>query len=517
MSNEFGCIKIEEFLKRIKGKVIGQILTDAKVRTFEAEYKIENVDKNKIKISRMSGSGDQVVLPKIIPIDREMIAFFGLYSGDGAKGSEDSDNPGRVSVSISFSQREPNLIRFAVNQFNRLFPDHLRFTFSLGEDSAYFMAGDGLEQMKNHYGGKIPSQKSLSEVRPNLDEADKRYLSEHRDVSGTNEEHLSFYYQHKAVMQKILTDQKAREIEKIGIKPSKSIKVTASLRRPFKKGARAPGGSSRADELHLGGLNGLGELFLKILYEMENSIYSDSKNSPQGLIEWNDIPSKTGERIKIQEFFSKDSYGEISSERPTFKTESGKLVGLWPRSSEQTLADSLIINPLFAYAAGLYMAEGATPKSTMFSMFARRPTGLSVEFTSSEDGSISIILRALNSLFPKDSVMHAWKIKVGSQYFAELVSIGLKHGVPMLRGGESGDGKLRTMEISLALKSWGLQVCPSLEPFADLYSHVEPTGAGVARVHFWASSSLGKWIFPLFVYVLFGNEVSKPNGGFVID
>ena len=39
--------------------------------------------------------------------------------------------------------------------------------------------------------------------------------------------------------------------------------------------------------------------------------------------------------------------------------------------------------------------------------------------------------------------------------------IGLKNGVPMLRGGRSGDGKLRTMEISTALKPWALETAPA--------------------------------------------------------
>jgi hypothetical protein len=38
-------------------------------------------------------------------------------------------------------------VKFAVEQFKRIFPN-ARFTFSLGEDSAYFMDGEGL----NHVG-----------------------------------------------------------------------------------------------------------------------------------------------------------------------------------------------------------------------------------------------------------------------------------------------------------------------------------------------------------------------------
>jgi len=462
MCDKLGWILIEDFLAKTKGRVIGQVRSDARIRTYSANYKFEEVADNRIAIQRIDGSGDRIEIKSRIPIDRELVAFFGLYDGDGAKGAEKPTSPGFIHVNVSFSQREPNLVRFAVDQFRRLFSHQISFTFSLGEDSAYFMAGSGLRQLENHYGGQLPDPIPLQDLRPILTPADKRYLEEPRRVHGTNEEHLAFYYQHKEIMQRILTEQKMKELRSTGIILEKFDRVTASLRRPFKKGAREPGGSSRSDELHLGGLNGLGELFLKIMYELGESILTNTQ-------------------------------------------------------IERVLKPNFRVDPLFAYASGLYLAEGATPKNELFAMYSRRPKGLSVEFTCSEDEGISIMLKALSHIFPQKDVMKAWKIKVGSQYFPELVTIGLKHGVPMLRGGNSGDGKLRTMEISLALKSWALESFPSIQPFADRYSHVEPTGAGVARVHFWASSSLGKWLFPLMMYTVFHGTVTNPKEGFIID
>lgn len=84
----------------------------------------------------------------------------------------------------------------------------------------------------------------------------------------------------------------------------------------------------------------------------------------------------------------------------------------------------------------------------------------------------------------------------------------------MLRGGSSGDGKLRTMEISIAIKDWALEVAPSMQPFAEKYSHVEPTGAGVPRIDFWASSALCRWYFPLVIYTTFGENVVEPDKEF---
>jgi hypothetical protein len=87
----------------------------------------------------------------------------------------------------------------------------------------------------------------------------------------------------------------------------------------------------------------------------------------------------------------------------------------------------------------------------------------------------------------------------------------------MLRGGNSGDGKLRTMEISIAIKAWALELADCLRPYSDRFSHVEPTGAGVPRIDFWASSSLCRWYFPLIMVAAFGNTVADPTTGFVND
>ncbi|MBA7633257.1 hypothetical protein ES703_40819 [subsurface metagenome] len=171
-----------------------------------------------------------------------MLAFWGLYSGDGAKGSEDPEDPGIVKPVISFSQREPNLVRFAAEEFRRLFPGAIHFVFSLGEDSAFFMDGTGLEMLRQYYGGRVPPTPQLSKVRPNIDDADRRYLAERRSVPGTNEEHLAFYYFHKQAMQDILTELKKDNLRSCRVPLSPQDKVTASLRRPFKKGARAKRG-----------------------------------------------------------------------------------------------------------------------------------------------------------------------------------------------------------------------------------------------------------------------------------
>jgi hypothetical protein len=523
---KLGKIQLERYLRKVNGQVLGTVSTDAKIRHYQQVYKFSILDDLHLQLEIDGGVGNSVKLPREIDLDGSLVAFFGLYSGDGSKGTEDKNNPGIIKPVLSFSQKEKSLVKFAVDQFRRLFGDAVRFDFSLGEDSAYFMAGAGLDRLERFYQDNNTTvnaeTKSLSIVRPNLDKSDLAYLNETRvDVPGTSEQHLAFYYSHKSAMEEILRQEKLIELRQVGISGEEPDRVTSSLRRPFKKGARLPGGSSRSDEIRLGGVSAAGTLFLKIMHEIEESILANSTVSPSGLIEWNDSPSNIGEDLDTFTFFSSHSFGRINGARPIQLTNDSILVtGQWKASSVVELFRHVRIDPLFSYCAGLYLAEGSTPKSSLFNLFDSRPGPLSLSFTSSEGTSIELMLRVLSKVFPMERVLESWKVKVGSQYFPELVVIGLKDGVPLMRGGRSGDGKVRTAEVSLAIKNWALEVSNTgigdgksllATQFPNKFTHVEMTGAGVARIDFAASSSLCRWYFPLLMYSVFGSIVDDPS------
>ncbi|KOF07231.1 hypothetical protein AC739_19550, partial [Planococcus glaciei] len=148
----FGELRIKEFLENVNGVVGGTLQQDAKNRWYNREYKWEEDDEGNVLITPLSDTGHTVKLPATISLDESLIAFFGLYSGDGAKGSELANSDGKVVTNISFSQREPNLVKFAIEQFRKIFNDDIHFTFSLGEDSAYFMGGEGLKLLHEYYG-----------------------------------------------------------------------------------------------------------------------------------------------------------------------------------------------------------------------------------------------------------------------------------------------------------------------------------------------------------------------------
>jgi len=255
------------------------------------------------------------------------------------------------------------------------------------------------------------------------------------------------------------------------------------------------------------------------MHEIEDSILRDSQVSSQGLVRWNAKPSETGNLFDILDFYSNNPFGKINSERPSILIpEEHGILGQWRRSTKIHLQRHLRMDPLWCYTSGLYLAEGSTPKEKLFYMFRENPGAMAMGFTSSEGTSLELMLRTLRKVFLPGDCMDAWKVKVGNQYFPELVVTGLKHGVPMLRGGNSGDGKLRTMEISLAIKQWALDIADSPLPgpsllrseYSGRYSHVEPTGAGVARIDFWASSTLCRWYFTLLMYTVFGQTVRDP-------
>lgn len=503
-----GHINLRRFLESSNGEVIGRVITDGKNRYYKQKYEIIRIDEFHIKVKSPK---QELIFPNTIPLTRSLVSFFGLYSGDGSKGVEDKTDPSKIKPNISFSQREPNLVRFAVEQFKILFGNQIEFNLSLGEDSAYFLEGEGLRLLEQKYGGSLPRVPELDECVEKLSEKDIEYLGEKRPNTFDNRDLLAFYYYFKKDMEEILTERKKEEVEKSGLALGPNDRITASMRRPFKKGARNPGGSSRSDETYLSGLNGFGELFLKMMHEVEQSIYDDCQLSMDGLIEWADIPSKVGTEINIMDFFENNAYGMIREERPEFKNHGIDLIGMWPRSNEILLAETMRIDPLFCYVSGLYLAEGSTTKSELFGMYKRRTKPMSLGFTSTENNSIELMLRALKKMFRPSDCLHYWKVKVGSQYFPELVVIGMKHGMPMIRGGKSGDGKLKTMEISLSVKDWALELAPCLKEYEAKYSHVEPTGAGIARIDFSASSALCKWFFPVLMYTVFGETYEKPE------
>ena len=122
-----GKIKLKEFLQNTNGIVRGRVVTDAKDRYYAAEYvwQEDPLFFDCIIISRADGTGNQMKIKSVIELDESLVAFFGLYSGDGAKGSEDVAVPGKI---------KPVIHDFRVNFFLlKLNDTHGRIFFIYGK------------------------------------------------------------------------------------------------------------------------------------------------------------------------------------------------------------------------------------------------------------------------------------------------------------------------------------------------------------------------------------------------
>lgn len=93
-----GKIKIREYLTNKQGIVTGKVVTDGKSRIYRNEYIIESLPNGNIIIKQANGNGDSIEMPPEIDLTEELVAFFGLYSGDGTKGIDDAKNQGIIRV-----------------------------------------------------------------------------------------------------------------------------------------------------------------------------------------------------------------------------------------------------------------------------------------------------------------------------------------------------------------------------------------------------------------------------------
>ena len=260
------------------------------------------------------------------------------------------------------------------------------------------------------------------------------------------------------------------------------------------------------------GTNGLGEIFLFLLHAIEDSIIQNKKYSKNRIIEWTNDPDCIGDTLDLRNFFEKDNFSLINNERPEIKKNDNEsfFIGKWARSKEVKIASNINLSPKLAYVAGLYLAEG-TDHDKMIKMYISKVSSFNFSFTSTEDNSLNLVLSIIRKIIKENEIISTWKVKVGSQYFTELSTISNKLNVPMLRGGDKGQGKLRTIELSLAIKNWAIRVCPSMKKYENSFSHLEPTGSGVARIDFSSRSYYCKWLFPVFMYTLFSKIVEDPK------
>jgi hypothetical protein len=95
------------------------------------------------------------------------------------------------------------------------------------------------------------------------------------------------------------------------------------------------------------------------------------------------------------------------------------------------------------------------------------------------------------------STVAYWRIKVGSKYFPETVTVGNKIGAVTLRRGPKGQGSASGFEVVEALKKWALSSLPDLQHFVERFDHLEYTGAGIPRVDLFYPKGSEVYVFSM--------------------
>jgi len=448
----FGTINLEELLASTE-RIELTLIDSATKRPVSGTYSYSIVN-NKIKIVPRENPGMSLILDKEIQLTPDVISFVGLYLGDGNK-----------TGNIGFSQREINILKFAHDVEAKLFGNNFRNRWSILEDTRRF---------------ETPSMK-------------KRLKQIEKEVVAINKHLRGDLLKLEAQREFLIREFISKAIH-VGLKVSRDD-INRPVVSPL-KGARALGQSSLEYIHDLYGSRYFLPLWLKIVYDVVDSIIM--KNEEKEWIRW-DIPPR-GSRyvLNVQKYVSNIYYRTTSSSSRYNVT---KILGdpdfieiSKRRGFKAIISKQILLSPFLFLISGLYLAEGDTKKEHIF-VFDRERVPLRVALTSSEERVVKAFIEFLETLGKR--LVNRWKVKVGSKYFIETEEIAQKMGVITLRGGNIGQGYVRTQELHEAAKNWALKEFPILKKYQHIYSNLEVTGVGIPRVHVMAKSTIDAYFVSL--------------------
>jgi len=395
-------------------------------------------------------------LPKVIQLTPRRIAFLGLYDGDGNKVRDG----GRE---IGFSQREINIHKFAHDMFLEIFGSQFPVKWSILEDTRRFETNE-MKQELNKLRSEIAGFGSTRRT----------------DDVGLQKEYIK---------REFLT-----AAQRVGLRVDES-----QLRTPVvspKKGARAAGKSSLEYIQNLTGSEKFLPLWLKIVRTCTDGIILNQQSVDDVLV-FHGKPHETDLFVLDVERYVRDirwatgrgraSYLVSALDADFFQIGKSKKVKVVVRRK-------LKMTPFILLSAGIYLAEGDTKKDDFF-VFENESVSLNVALTSSETDYIRAFIELLETV--GNNLVQSWKVKVGTKYQWETEELAQKLGVITLRGGEKGQGYVRTLELDKELKNWGLSNHPILKEYSELYHHSEITGVGIPRVHILGPTQLAPYFISL--------------------
>jgi hypothetical protein len=513
-------VDVAQLLDDTEGVVEFELFDSGTTRRGSSTYEYEPDGDTRLRIRNVESRGrssSNLTIPRQVELTPQRIFFFGLYIGDGVK----SVRPG-ASGTISLSQKEPNLSRFSRAQFLSLFGSSLRFVHSVNEDALFFMADPIRHELSDlrhrllEEGEDVMTDEELeaflqrdldaivSEQPPPTRAAVRGYRQ--KRLFQIYRQYLPEFFANRSLMRRYLEEAKRKELEEAGI-PSGSDEVTANIRLPGVKGARGPGKSSKSVELTVKGIGPFTSLFLRVVIDTYSSIANNArtvhvKDPAHPWIRWHG-PPHTFARCE----FSAERYLSTSPSTAQKMARSTRRYSLEPSSGHVTVSlgskrfevpSTLRLTPLVCLFAGLYSAEGSTPKVKLFSYSEERVGSLNLALTASEDDTLRVCMEAVKSLVRGErGVVRSWRLKIGAKYFPETATVGNKVGVPLLRRGPKGQGAASGFEVVEAAKEWALKAMPSLQSVSQSFDHVEFTGAGIPRVDIFYDEVLALYLFSI--------------------
>lgn len=464
-----GTLDVEQFLEGSNGNIELTLIDAGMLRPIAQQYRWEvDVKADTMLVTPVLRRGRQegVTIPRKVALTPHLVAFFGMYDGDGNKTNQ---------IGFAGDQR---LQQFTDLGLRLLFADAFETEVTLLEDSLYF---EGAE-----------TREAMAAIRADL-------VKQGRAPAAITERELQ---------ERVMLAMSGRS--PLGPMPPRVRFVISP-----KKGARRAGKSS-FEIIH----NRLRSkyflpLLLALVKECISTINANTESS--GALAW-DGPPHTFARQYV------DTETYLRSGRARYVT-TGKVIreyelqamdeaSVWmrkPGGKTFAVRRRIALTPLLSLMFGLYLAEGTTAKPLFFT-FHDGPADLSLGFNSSEDTSLRIFLKALEAiLVDVEGIVAEWLVKIGTKYFPETTAVGEKLGVPIARGGPKGQGRARAVEVTAAVRDWAIGQFPTTQSWADAFTHIEFTGAGIPRVDVRCRSYPAPLIFSLIRDMVFFPALLRPH------
>jgi hypothetical protein len=454
VNNSLGYVDVKELLERCRGDVEITLTDLGATCKLERRYQW-TVNGDFTEIRPIDDLSKKLKLPTRIYLTPRIVAFIGLYDGDGNK----ARNGGRE---IGFSQREINIHKFASDMFKEIFGSQFETKWSILEDTRRFETDEirqELDRLRSQMIARNPAES------PELDALKKEYI---------RREFL----------------EAAR---KVGLNVNES-----QIRTPVvssKKGAKAAGKSSLEYIQNLSGSGKFLTIWLKIVRICTDNIISN-KPCAEGLV-FSGEPHESGIHILDVGSYTRSlkwATGKRTAKYIVENAGNGFVEIAKSKKVRIRISSRLKLTPFLFLVAGIYLAEGDTKKDNFFT-FETTPASLNVALTSSEPEYIGAFIRLLEIL--GKNLLKSWKVKVGTKYEWETEELAQRFGVISLRAGEKGQGYVRTLELDRELQNWGLTNHPTLRNYSELYHHMEITGVGIPRAHIQAAIQIAPYFISL--------------------